>query len=351
MNRYIGIDAHDKSCTAVVLDERGRELQKAVLETNGEVLRRFVELVPRARHVAVEEGNLSQWLYELLEPVSEEIVVFVPPKHSGDKNDYRDARDAAEKLRTHALERTVFKPRRDLAEVRCAVRAYHALGKDLTRAKVRLNSVFRARAVSVGDEIYKADGRGEALKHLPEAERKLAAAFAAEVDALQPLQAARLKALRAVCTPEVARLKTAPGIGLIRAATIVAVVGTPDRFRTRSQFWSYCGLGIVHRSSSDWTPNEKRQWVSVKKQCTRGLNKNRNASLKDVFKGAALTVLMTDPENPLAVSYRRRVDAGQDPSLARLTLARQIAAIILAMWKNKEDYDPSRYASSQKTVE
>lgn len=350
MNRYIGIDAHDKSCTAVVLDERGRETQQAVLETNGEVLRRFVELVPKARHVAIEEGNLSQWLYELLEPVTEELVVFVPPKHQGEKNDYRDALDAAEKLRTHALKRTVFKPTRELAELRGAVRAHHALVKDLTRAKVRLNSVFRARAVPVGDEIYGKESRQEALKLLPEAERKLAEAFGAELDALQPLLAARTKALRAARTPEVARLETVPGIGPVRAATIVAVVGTPDRFRTRSQFWSYCGLGIVRRTSAQWTPGERGRWVAVEKQCTRGLNRNRNAALKDVFKGAALSVL-ADCEHPLSVSYRRRVNAGTDPSLSRLTMARQLAAIVLAMWKNKEDYDPTRYTSEQTTTD
>jgi transposase len=38
-------------------------------------------------------------------------------------------------------------------------------------------------------------------------------------------------------------LATAPGIGMIRAAQIVAIVLSPDRFRTRQQFWSYCGLG------------------------------------------------------------------------------------------------------------
>jgi transposase len=350
MNRYIGIDAHDKSCTAVVLDERGREIQKVLLETNGELIRRFVQLVPKARHVAFEEGNLSQWLYELLEPVSEEVVVFVPPKHQGEKNDYRDALDAAEKLRTHALKRTVFKPTRELAELRSAVRAHHALVKDLTRAKVRLNSVFRARAVRVGDEIYAKERRQEALKLLPEAECKLAEAFGAELDALQPLLSARTKALKAARTPEVERLETMPGIGLVRAATIVAVVGTPNRFRTRSQFWSYCGLGIVRRASAQWTPGKGGKWVAVEKQCTRGLNRNRNAALKDVFKGAALSVL-ADPEHPLSVSYRRRVDAGTDPSLSRLTMARQIAAIVLAMWKNKEDYDQSRHERKQTSAE
>jgi transposase len=351
MNRYIGIDAHDKSCTLVVLEENGRENKRAVLETNGELIRDFVQQVPKARHVAFEEGSLSQWLYELLEPVSQEIVVFVPPKHEGQKNDYRDACQAAEGLRTRALKHPVFKPGRELAALRSAVRTHHALVRDLTRAKVRLKSVFRARAVFVGDDVYEPEKREKLLELLPAPERATAKAFAAELDALQPLLADREKALRDARTPEVARLETVPGIGLGRASTIVAVVGTPDRFRTRSQFWSYCGLGLIRWTSSDWTRGAKGQWTPAQKQCTRGLNRNRNASLKDVFKGAALSLLAAYPENPLAKAYHRRVDAGMDSGISRVTLARQIAALTLAMWKSKEDYDPKKYATGKMTTD
>jgi transposase len=46
--------------------------------------------------------------------------------------------------------------------------------------------------------------------------------------------------------------ETAPGFGPIRSARLVPIVVTPHRFRTKRQFWSYCGLGIVMRSSADW---------------------------------------------------------------------------------------------------
>ena len=36
------------------------------------------------------------------------------------------------------------------------------------------------------------------------------------------------------------------------------------------------------------------------------------------------------------------ISAGIKPSLARLTIARKIAAAVLAMWKNKEEYDPAK---------
>ena len=136
-------------------------------------------------------------------------------------------------------------------------------------------------------------------------------------------------------------LKTAPGIGEIRAAQLVAAVVSPYRFRTRRQFWSYCGLAVVTRSSADWTKDrhgnlERRHVVQ-----TRGLNRNRNPMLKNVFKGAALTVLKT-PQHPLRLAFERSIAAGTKPKLATLTLARRIAGAVLAIWKHNQEYDVTR---------
>jgi len=43
--------------------------------------------------------------------------------------------------------------------------------------------------------------------------------------------------------PIVRVLETTPGFGPIRAARLVPIVVTPYRFRTKRQFWSYCGNG------------------------------------------------------------------------------------------------------------
>ena len=55
--------------------------------------------------------------------------------------------------------------------------------------------------------------------------------------------------------------------------------------------------------------------------------------------GGSLTQL---PEHPLNLNYQRMLTAGTKPNLAKLTLARQIAAIVLSMWKHGEAYDPER---------
>jgi hypothetical protein len=64
---------------------------------------------------------------------------------------------------------------------------------------------------------------------------------------------------------------------------------------------------------------------------------------KAIFKFTAVTVLTSMPTEPLRADYDRLVANGTEPNLARLTLARKIASLVLAMRKNREPYDPGEY--------
>ena len=132
-------------------------------------------------------------------------------------------------------------------------------------------------------------------------------------------------------------------MGPLRTAQTVAIVITPHRFRTRRQFWSYCGLAIVTRSSSDWVQDQNGKWTRAVVRQTRGLNRKRQPVLKAVFKGAATTVITQLHGHPLHMDYERMLQSGIKPNLAKLTLARRIAAIVLSMWKREEVYDPERH--------
>jgi transposase len=142
-------------------------------------------------------------------------------------------------------------------------------------------------------------------------------------------------------------LQTAPGLGPIRVAQLISIVVTPHRFRTKRQFWSYCGLGIVMRSSSDWVHTKQGQWVRGRVQQTRGLSRQYNHTLKEVFKGAATSVVRHPDASAMYTSYKRVTEAGTKPNLARLTLARTIAAVVLRMWKDEQPYQP-RHNTEQK---
>ena len=69
----------------------------------------------------------------------------------------------------------------------------------------------------------------------------------------------------------------------------------------------------------------------------RGLNKNCNHHLKNLFKAAAVNA-STKP-GPFQEFYAALVGKGMRPEMARLTLARKIATIVLIMWKKGECFD------------
>jgi transposase len=52
-------------------------------------------------------------------------------------------------------------------------------------------------------------------------------------------------------------------LGPIRIAQILAKVASPHRFRTKRQFWAYCGLAVVTRSIADYHFVEGRAAIGV----------------------------------------------------------------------------------------
>jgi transposase len=346
MKRYIGLDVHKTSTTFAVMGESGKRLGTHVVETNGQALVEQLKTIPGQRHVCVEEGTQSAWIYEILSPHADEIVVSGISESRGPKNDERDAYDLAEKLRTGAIERRVFKEQGAYKTLRELGRTHGMIVQDVVRAKNRIRALYRSRGVAVNDKtIYSAKGREGWLPKLGEAPRAAASILYAHYDAMNEVrkraekelvQEARRHAISRV-------LESCPGLGPIRVAQLIPIVVSPGRFRTKRQFWSYCGLGIVMRSSSDWVRAEDGGWARAQVQRTRGLNFNHNHALKNIFKGAATTVVSQLDHEPLHADYHRMLEAGTKPNLAKVTLARKIAAIALSMWKSKETYDPTKH--------
>lgn len=344
--RYIGIDAHTSSCTLAVMGPTGRRLRQWQVETERTALVEAIRSVARPRNVCFEEGTLSDWMYEVLEPLSDELQVIQPRRTSGPKDDIRDAWAAAEAMRVQARDVVrVFKAPTIFTALRKATRAYNLIQRDLVRVKNRVHACFRSRGLGrLTSEIYDPDERGAWVARLPPAHRKMTEHFYLELDALvlahQEAESWLLEEAERV--PIVQLLATAPGIGVLRASQIVSTVLAPHRFRTSRQFWAYCGLAIVMRSSSDYVRRDGH-WIRANVAHTRGLNRNHQPLLKNVFKGAAVTVCSSKmAAHPLHQAYHRMLAAGTKPNLAKLTLARRISAAVLAMWKSKENYDPTK---------
>jgi hypothetical protein len=112
---------------------------------------------------------------------------------------------------------------------------------------------------------------------------------------------------------------------------------TPHRFRSKRQLWTYSGLGIETRDSAQYRYVHGQLQRTKKPQQIRGLNQNHNHEMKEIFKGAATRA--SCGVGPLRDFYVALLAKGMKPEMARLTLARKIAAIALTLWKKEERFD------------
>jgi len=346
MDRYIGLDAHASSCTVAVVGPSGRKLQHQVIETNAKPLIAFIRTVPKNRRLIFEEGTHSSWLFEVLSPHVQEIAVVGVRRSRGPKSDQIDAFALAEKLRIGDIQTRVYKKQGEFAALGHLTRAYGTLTVDTVRTQNRIKSLLCSRGIPTGGKrVYSVSGRQEWLSKLPAQARCQADLLYCQYDALVELrnQAEKQMVTEARKHAIYRVIKTCPGLGKIRVAQLLPIVVTPYRFANKRQFWSYCGLGVVMRSSSDWIRAPDGQWVKAAVQRTRGLNRNFNHTLKNIFKGAATTVVgRADEDDPLYRHYQELLDGGTKPNLAKLTVARQIASIVLSVWRSQEVYDPKK---------
>ena len=101
--------------------------------------------------------------------------------------------------------------------------------------------------------------------------------------------------------------------------------------------WTFSGFGIETHSSADYRYVEGQLQRSKKPILIRGLNENCNHDLKNLFKGAA--IVASSKAGPFQEFYAVLLAKGMRPEMARLTLARKIAAITLIIWKKGVCFD------------
>lgn len=341
--KYVGMDVHKAITVIVVLNALGQFESRAQVKTKAETISDFLRGLSGNVEVVFEEGTHSAWLYQLLKPLVAAVTVC-DPRHNkliedGNKSDDDDAATLAQLLRLGAV-KAVYKGDPQQQQLKELCRAYDNLVEDSTRAQNRLKAIYRGRGIDcAGHAIYRADQRSSWLAKLcDEAARFRAASLLDQIAALSQLRKQAKQRLMAQARrhADYQILIKLPGFGPVRVAPLLAAVGTPHRFRTKRQFWPYCGYAVVTRSSADYQLVEGKIVKQRKKVATRGLNRNHNPRLKQVFKSAALTAL----RHEAVKAYQQRlIDGGTRPELARVSVARKLAAIALTIWQRREEFD------------
>jgi len=345
--KYIGLDVHQATISVAGLDSGGKLTMEAIMETKAATILEFIQGLRGSLHVTFEEGTCAAWLYDLLVPQVAKVVVCNPRKNallkSGNKNDRTDARKLAELLRGGQLS-PVYHGENGVRTLKELARSYLTITKDLTRVMNRLKALYRSRAIPcAGTSVYVSRYRTDWLAKLTEAGvHRRAERLYQQLDVLQSLrQEARRDLLAESQKHSAARLlRRIPCIGPIRAALLIAFIQTPHRFRTKRQLWTYSGLAIETRDSGEYRYVKGQLQRAKKHSNVRGLNKNHNHDLKYLFKSTAMRASCC--AGPLQDFYAARVARGIKPDMARLTLARKIAAITLTVWKKGERFDAER---------
>lgn len=128
--------------------------------------------------------------------------------------------------------------------------------------------------------------------------------------------------------PVVTRLMTAPGVGLMVSTTFRAVVDDARRFRRAHEVESYLGLVPGEESTGG-----KRKLGSI--------SKAGNPYLRALLVEAGWCLLRSHGDDPLA-AWGRQVASRRGKRVAVVAIARRLAGILWAMWRDNACYDPER---------
>jgi transposase len=317
---------------------------ESILETKAATVLQFIHGLRGSLHVTFEEGTCAAWLHDLLKPHVTQVLVCDPRRNAllkvGNKSDRIDSRKLAELLRSNLLQ-PVYHEQTGVRTVKELARSYLTITKDLTRVMTRLKAIYRSWAIPcAGQQVYAPRYRAEWLAKISEAGvRRRAELYYQQLDALRPLhQEARRGLLAEGRKHNVLKLlRQIPSIGPIRAVLLLALIQTPHRFRSKRQLWAYSGLALETRNSGEYCMVRGQLKRSKKVVAIRGLNKNHNHDLKNIFKGAAIRAAAVD--GPFQEFYAALLAKGMKSAMARLTLARKIAAITLLVWKKGVRFD------------
>lgn len=332
----IGLDLHKRESQLCIIGDDGSVSERRIV-TSRERFTAVLGTRPPAR-VIVEASTESEWVAQHLESMGHDVVVADPnyaPMYATRarrvKTDRRDARALAEALKIGA-----FRKAHRVSAERRHVRAELAVREALVRTRTRYVSLAKALVRRDGLRVAGSEAEKVALRI---AELDLSDTLAAELmplfHVLAPINDQIAGADRRIVQvsksdPEVALLTTAPSIGPVTAAAIVATVDDITRFDSAHRFEAFLGLVPGERSSG-----EKRRVGKI--------TKAGNSRVRYLLVEAAWRIMRSRSEDTAALrTWALLIAARRGKRIAVVALARRIAGIVYAMWRDRSPYDAAK---------
>jgi transposase len=329
----IGLDLHKRESQLCVLSPDGAVSERRIVTSRERFTAVLGPLAPAT--VLLEASTESEWVARHLETLGLTVVVADPnyapmyaPRARRVKTDRRDARTLAEACRLGA-----YRPAHRLSDARRHVRAELAVREALVRTRTRYIALAKSRVRRdglrvAGSESERGAERIAALELSPTLAGGLAPLFAI----LAPLNAEVAAADRRIAEltaadPVVALLTTAPGIGPITASALVATIDDITRFRSAHEFEAYLGVVPGERSSG-----ERRRVGRI--------TKAGNARVRWLLVEAGWRLMRSRSDETATLrAWASGIAARRGKRVAVVALARRLAGILYAMWRDGVPYD------------
>jgi transposase len=333
---FIGFDLGKVASQVCIITEDGELIERRI-KTDREHLAELLGKRPPAR-LLIEASTESEWVARYLEELGHEVVVVDPnfaPMYATRsrkvKTDKRDARALAEACRLGA-----YHPAHRTSDRQRHVRAQLAVREAMVRT--------RSRYISIISTLLRRDGLRVRPGHAPAflkrlADVRLPAALCEEVAPLvlllqnlnEQIEAADERLARLVKEDEVvARLCTAPGVGPVTATSFVSTLDDASRFAGAKQARAYLGLVPSERSSG-----ERQQRGHISKA---GPGRARHMLVE-----AAWCILRRrSVANAELHEWAAGIAARRGSRVAVVALARKLAGILYAMWRDGTEFGASR---------
>lgn len=324
---YIGIDLHKRSQTWVVLGEKDNTklLTKTYLVTPEDITRACSEVkkLGNEYHVLVEPVCGWIWVVKQLRELGMEVQISNPRKirmiaESLNKTDENDAYTLARLLKTGEVALSYecspeTRKHRSISRERCFL--------------VNVRSSLKCRLESIvtrdGNHTFINQSKNRTQIIVANNEVKMHQDAIASIDVIIKQVEKEIEKSTHL-SPDIKRLMTIPGVGLVTASTICAEVGDFKNFKKPDNLSAFAGLVPRERSSGG-------------KQRLGSITHAGSPYLRYVLIETALRI--RDTEKTISLySFYKRIKTKSGAMKARVALARKLLVIIWHMMNKQQDY-------------
>jgi transposase len=333
---YGAIDLHTRESEIRIVNAEGAVVfERRIATTRDRLTTAFASRAPM--RILLESGGGSEWVAQHLEGLGHEVVVADPnytlmygSRRGRIKTDRRDVAALAEANR-HGLYRPAHRVSAAQRDVRRRLRAREQLVHVRRQTINLLRAQLRSEGVRIPTGAAGTFAARFARSAVSAGVRDAVAPLLELLAALAPLIAqAEQWARSAVRRDAVARrFMTAPGVGPIVALTYRATVDEVGRFAAPGAVAAY--LGLVPREMS-----------SGERQRKGAITKAGPSRLRVLLVQSAWCIWRSPRGSGALHAWARRLGERRGKRIAIVAVARRLARMLWAMWRDGCNFDPAR---------